>query len=194
MNITTLTVVNACLASMGEEPINSIASTDNAFVNSALFALEQAVTDEQSRGWYFNIEQLRLLPDVGDKNYYVPADVIDLHDDDNKPSWMHLRGRRLYNNDDAAYVTGTNELRVSIIRLLAFEDLPIMARRLVKAAAVALFQRSYDGDSAKIADADREYQMAYVSLNAQHIRAVGANLLPSRGARHTKYRRLETPR
>ena len=61
MNITQLTVVNACLASMGEEPINSLAD-ENAFVNSAKFALEQANINEQTRGWYFNLETITLHP------------------------------------------------------------------------------------------------------------------------------------
>ena len=76
MLVTQLTVVNACLASMGEEPINSLAE-ENAFVNSAKFALENANINEQSAGWWYNKERLRIIPDVNG-SYVVPSDVIDL--------------------------------------------------------------------------------------------------------------------
>lgn len=180
MNITQLTVVNACLASMGEEPINSLAE-GNAFVNSAKFALEQATINEQSRGWYFNTENTVLRPDARDQRYYLPADIIDFTKDDHNPGWLTSRGNSLFNSEAGEFVTGTSPIKVRVIRLLAFEDLPLMARRMTKAAAVLLFQQSYDGDSTKINEAGTEYQMAYTYLNTQHIKAVGANFLPRRG-------------
>ncbi len=181
MNITQLTVVNACLASMGEEPINSLAE-DNAFVNSAKFALEQATINEQSRGWYFNIETINVTPDTRDDMYRVPADVLDFTKDDFNPGWMSLRGRRVYDNENGDYLLGKTPMKVRIIRLIAFEDIPIMARRMTKAAAVILFQQSYDGDQIKVKEAQDEYAMAYAMLNTQHIKSVGANFLPRRGA------------
>lgn len=193
MNITQLTVVNACLASMGEEPINSLAE-DNAFVNSAKFALEQATINEQSRGWYFNIENITVHPDAVDQFYRVPADVLDFTKDDFNPGWMSLRGLRIYDNDNGDFFTGTTPVKVRIIRLVSFEDIPIMARRMTKAAAVILFQQSYDGDQLKIKEAQDEYGMAYALLNTQHIKSVKANFLPRRGAelRRAGDRRLPT--
>lgn len=180
MNITQLTVINACLASMGEEPINSLAD-ENAFINGAKFALEQANINEQTRGWYFNMETLTVHPHSIDKQYYIPADVIDFTQEKVNPGWLNLRGNKIYDSDNAEYLTGTSPFKVRIIRLLTFEDLPIMARRMVKGAAVMLFQQSYDGDSTKIQEAQQEYQMAYTYLNTQHIKSVGANFLPRRG-------------
>lgn len=191
MNITQLTVVNACLASMGEEPINSLGD-DNAFVNSAKFALEQANINEQSLGWYFNTETLTIYPHSVDGFYYLPSDILDFHKNELNPSWAVLRGTRVYDKDKAEYYTGTAPLKLSILRLLAFEELPIMARRLVKAAAVTIFQQSYDGDNLKIQEAQAEYGTAFAFLKTQHIKAVGANFLPSRGVPVGRYRRLPT--
>lgn len=197
MNITKLTVVNECLASMGEEPINSLAEV-NAYVNSALFALENANLNEQSEGWWFNKEVIELVPDK-DGFYILPSDIIDLNVDE-VPPWMSYRDGRLYNNTEGQFLKGTRRLAVNVIRLVAFERLPIIARRLIKASAVAAFQKSYDGDAAKIADADEEYGMARVLAKAQHIRAVRANLSAGwagaarlhAGPRYG--RRLRTPR
>lgn len=172
MLVTQLTVVNACLASMGEEPINSLAE-ENAFVNSAKFALENSVVNVQSEGWWFNKEIVKILPDV-DGQYVVPADVIDLNVE-TTPGWLAMRNNRLYDTSKAEFLLGTRAMEVDIIRLLSFEDLPFHAKRLVKAATVILFQQSYDGDIQKMRDAAAEYAMAYALCKAQHIRAVGAN-------------------
>lgn len=193
MRVTTLTVVNACLASMGEEPINSLAEV-NAFVNSATFALEQATINEQSIGWWFNKECLKILPDVNGL-YIVPTDVIDL-DAEQNPGWLSVRDNRLYSSADADYLKGTKPVEANIIRLLDFEDLPFHAKRLVKAAAVVMFQQSYDGDVTKIQEAQTEYNQAYIQVRAQHIRSVRANFstLPRRQSMMMGTQRLRTPR
>lgn len=133
MLVTKLTVVNACLASMGEEPINSLAE-ENAFVTSALFSLEQAVQNEQAIGWYFNKEQLQLQPDT-DGQYNVPVDIIDL-DTEQTPKWLVLRGRRLYSTADAKYLTGTKPVAANVIRFVPFDDLPFNAKRLDRKSVV----------------------------------------------------------
>lgn len=194
MLITQLTVVNACLASMGEEPINSLAE-ENAFVNSAKFAFENSVSNIQSEGWWFNKEILTIRPDTSGR-YIVPSDVLDLNVE-TTPGWLAMRGNRLYDTAHAEFLEGTHSMDVDIIRLLSFEDLPYHARRLVKAATVILFQQSYDGDAQKVKDAKDEYTLAYHLCKAQHIRAVGANF-GTASARQAHmvggHRGLRTPR
>jgi hypothetical protein len=157
---------------MGEEPINSLAES-NAFVNSAKFSLENATINEQSAGWWFNKECLRLVPDIGGE-YIVPSDIIDL-DIDANPKWLVVRGTRLYSTAEAKFVTGTRPYDANVIRLLSFEDCPFHMKRVIKAAAVILFQQSYDGDATKISEAQTEYQQAFLYCKSQHIRAVKAN-------------------
>jgi hypothetical protein len=157
---------------MGEEPINSLAET-NAFVNSALFALENANINEQSEGWWFNKESVEIIPDVNGE-YIVPSDIIDL-DIDTNPGWLTVRSGRLYNTDGGVRYTGTAPVKVNVLRLLAFEDVPFHGKRLIKASAVVLFQQSYDGDATKIKEAETEYMLARQLAKSQHIRAVGAN-------------------
>ena len=131
---------------------------------------------------YFGIGYpLAVHPHAVDKRYYLPADVIDFTQEKVNPGWLTMRGNKMYDSDNAEFLEGTSPFKVRIIRLLTFEDLPIMARRMVKGAAVMLFQQSYDGDSTKIQEAQQEYQMAYTYLNTQHIKSVGANFLPRRG-------------
>ncbi|ANH51098.1 tail fibers protein [Pseudomonas phage VSW-3] len=179
---------------MGEEPINSMAE-ENAFVNSAKFALENATSNVQSEGWWFNKECTKMIPDA-DGYYTVPADIIDL-DIDSNPKWLAVRGNRLYNTAEGDYLLGKQEYRANIIRLLDFDDCPFHAKRLIKAMTVLLFQQSYDGDAQKIKEAEQEYSMAYQLAKSQHIRAVKANF-GTKAARMAKMNggqiRLRTPR
>jgi hypothetical protein len=194
MLITELTVVNACLASMGEEPINSLSET-NAFVNSALFALENANLNEQSEGWWYNKERIQIFPDINGL-YIVPSDVIDL-DVDHKPAWLTIRNQRLYDTNGGHQLTGTSPLWVHITRLLEFENVPLIGRRTIKASAVLSFQQSYDGDAVKIKEAETEYAMAHALAKVQHIRAIKANFGQA-NRRHAmqvgSVGRLRTPR
>lgn len=174
MLITELDVVNDCLASMGESPANSL-NVSNPFITSAKNALANAQVAEQSVGWFFNIETVRLLPTV-DQEYYVPADCLALTTE-KTPNNIVIRGRRLYDRSVGEYYRNTKPIKVEIIRNVPFDDLPFHAQRMIKAATVVTFQRSYDGDEIKIRDAEREYALARQFLMAEHIRSVRANMI-----------------
>lgn len=174
MLITELQVVNACLASMGEAPANSLDEA-NAFITSARDALSQKLPDEQSAGWYYNTECTTIVPNT-DGEYYAPADTLGLAARVNPP-WVSLRGRRLYDNRNAVYLNGDKPVKVTLIRLLPLEDCPYHAARAIRAATVIYFQQAFDGDEAKIAQAYSQYQDARRELMAEHIRAVQANML-----------------
>lgn len=174
MILSRLEVVNACLASMGESPVNSV-NESSPFIASALNAMESAHANEQSLGWFFNLERITINP-TEDGEYYVPADCLGLSTD-KTPNYITIRGRRLYDRSQGEYLTGTKPLVVHIIRNVPFDDLPYHARRLVKAATVVEFQKSYDGDEIKIRDAEREYDIARQYLMAEHTRNVRANMI-----------------
>lgn len=174
MLITKLTVVNACLASMGEAPANSL-NDSNQLIASALEAMTTTSPSEQSFGWYFNLEQIQIHPTT-EGYYYVPNDVLGLSINHHSGS-ITIRGRRLYDRSIGAALQGTKALSVVIIRHLDFEDLPFHAQRLIQAATVLYFQKSYDGDEMKIVDAQEEYFKARTQLMAEHIRSTQANML-----------------
>lgn len=172
--ITKLTVVGACLASMGEAAPNSL-DESNPFIQSALLALNYCSPSEQSRGWYFNMEHIKVVPTT-DQEYFVPGDVLGLVPK-MSPNHIVIRGRRLYDTARGEPYTGTKPIRVSVIRNIPFEDLPFHAQRVVQAATVMYFQESYDGDPVKIDQARQEYAMAIQHLNAEHTRSVNVNML-----------------
>lgn len=174
MFVTQLDVVNACLASMGESPVNSL-DTNNIFITSALNAMRAANLEEQSFGWYFSHERVELKPTV-EGEVFVPTDTIGLKVKSNPP-WLSIRARRLYDNRKGQRFTTKVPVQVELIRLVTFEDLPYHAQRAVKAKTVIKFQQDYDGDDVKIDQASNEYGEARALLMAEHTRAVGANML-----------------
>lgn len=172
--ITELDIVNACLKSMGRSPINSL-SGGSPIIASARECIETALMEEQGIGWWFNTEYLELDADT-DGFVYTPADTLAL-DVEANPPWMATRGNRIYDNRKGDYFKTTGKTKVVITRLIQLDDLPYQAQRLVQTAAVLGFQDAFDADDAKIKTATAAYQKAYAILKAQHIRAVGANVL-----------------
>lgn len=180
--ITELDVVNRCLATMGELPINSLEGTRNPIVTNARSAFRDVGIEEQAQGWWFNTEIVKLSPqgaEPAEPGYYrPPTDCLSLATkDDFNPSWLSVRNRKLYDNGRAEFYTGTQDMQVKIIRLIPFDDLPYNAQRLIRDSVVFKFQMDYDGDELKIQQAEARYTEAYAICMADHIRSVKANLL-----------------
>ncbi|UGL61138.1 tail tubular protein A [Pseudomonas phage Eisa9] len=181
MMLTELEVVNECLASMGELPINSIANSTNPMVTNARAAFQRANVGEQGVGWWFNTETVKITPQT-DGTCFVPADTLSLYTKDKyNPQWLTIRGRKLYDTGNAEYYTTGNPISIKLIRYLPFNDLPYNAQRLVAAATVEKFQLNYDGDQQKQTAASDEYTASYALCMMDHTRAVGANMLNDGG-------------
>lgn len=195
MFYTKLDVVNRCLASVGELPINTIENTTNPMVTTAVETLHQACLDEQGAGWWFNTEVVRLVPQV-DGTYAVPTDCMSLYTlDQFNPYWLTIRGRKLYNSHGGEPYTGDRTLEVKIIRALPFEDLPFNAQKMVMSATVERFLNDYDGDEQKIATASDDYTGNYALCMADHTRSVNVNMLAQGGIAAARIRqRIPTGR
>lgn len=175
--ITELSVVNACLNSIGEMRVNSITGSTNPMVTNARTALQRVMAQEQSINWWFNTETVTLNPLV-DGRYQAPSDTLELSSQKNgNPGWLTLRGNYLYNTEGGEYFTGTNPMRVRIVRMLPLSDIPYTAKQLIQTATIYRFLVDFDGDELKIRGAADDYEAAFALCNAAHTRAVGANML-----------------
>jgi hypothetical protein len=178
MFISELDVVNACLATMGEAPLNTL-NDDHVYKDAALGYLEEYNMVEQAFGYWFNREYLTLLPDSETAHIAIPQDVLEVREV-LQGVWAQpaavQRGNRAYNLATNSF-EWTTPLSVEVVRLLPFEQLPFIAADLVKHAAILRFQREYDGDAQRYQEIGREYSRAYKAVRAQHIRHVRPNLL-----------------
>lgn len=175
---TELTVVNACLKTLGELRVNDL-DEDHSMVPEARAAFALCNVQEQARRWWFNCEVVILKRDA-DGSVYVPADTIEIYP--HCPQYVQ-RGRRLYHTGSRTVEPGYNipetQLRCFIVRLVPYEDLPVAAQNVILYATQLEFMAGYDADSNRYQQITRQYQDAYVTLNADHIRASKTNLFRS---------------
>lgn len=175
MFISELDVVNECIASLGESPLNAI-DEDHPLIAPALRMLRIANMREQAKGWWFNRETVILSPDPNSGYVYVPEDTINI--DPTNP-WTHLvvRGNRLYDPQrDNGYVINARVV-CTLLRRVPFEDLPALAAAYVSLCVQQDFQKAYDADRLKYEQIVRDKQEAYLVLRAEDIRNAGVNLL-----------------
>ncbi|APU00303.1 tail protein [Ralstonia phage RS-PII-1] len=182
--LTTLDVVNACLATMGESPLNAL-DADHPYVQSALNAMSEASMTELSRGWWFNIDTVMLKPDAEHGFVYLPDDVLNV---DTPASQLVQRGRRLYDSVNSTYdmTLALSAMQAAVIpaivtRDVPFDDLPILAQHLISARTALQFQASYDGDSKRYQELGQHYQQMYNTIKAHDIRNRRVNMLTSPG-------------
>jgi hypothetical protein len=142
--------------------------------------LDQSNTLEQSRGWWFNTDYLTLSPDSVSGFIYVPGEALDV--DPGYPA-LTYRSRRIYDRTNGTYdlrgflsQAHRSTLPVVAIQNIPFEDLPPLAQRVVAARTALSFQASFDGDHDKYIKLGDEYQQAFNTLKAQHIRHQRVNL------------------
>lgn len=157
MVATTLEVVNDCLAVMGEAPLNTI-SEDHAFKTAAITILERNNRNVQANGWWFNQELLTLTVNPTDLRIYLPNDTgTFIVTDRSKRDEFAQRGRVIYNlTKGTDMFSAGDSLKISLIRQLAFEDLPNSANAYIARKTVLDFQLDYDGDQTKVRNLQAE--------------------------------------
>lgn len=178
MRLSTLDVVNDCLSTMSETPLNTI-QADHPLVASALKLLREANARIQASGWWFNREVVELKPDTRTNNILLPADFLAVDPQDRQNRYTQ-RGKRLYDLDTQS-VTFEKAVTVAMIRLIPFEDLPWTAQDLVRGATLIRFLESYDADELRIQQVTQDYLMAYQATMTEHTRFVKPNILSQGG-------------
>jgi len=118
MRLTELDIVNQCLASMGETPVNAV-DADHPYIAAARAKLAVASTQEQAKGWWFNTDFVTLRPDATTHFIYVPNDAINVNPSDAGNATV-IRGRRLYDRFAATYEF-TAPVQVELVRELALD-------------------------------------------------------------------------
>lgn len=176
MNNTKLEVVNECIATMGESPLESL-DDDHAYKAAALAMLAKNNRREQKRGWWFNSEYVKLVPDVSGY-VYVPLDAISVKTVNPRADYWAARGNRLYNRRNNNYLFTTPVL-VDLVRELAYEDLPQHAADAVSARTVWMFQKAYDADTQRMQILMQEYREALAELKAEDVQNERPNMLAS---------------
>lgn len=172
--MTSLEVVNACLATMGQNPINSLNDPHPMrFVATSLLYKENR--RHQATGRWYNMERVTLTPDSNDGKIYLPGDKINFRADSRE---VTARGRVLYDLANGTPIF-TKAQKGVLIRLIPFDDLPESAAAWIASEVVLKFQMSYDGDVQKTKQLAIDAATAKAEENTDHIRNRHSNMITS---------------
>lgn len=186
---TKLDAVNHCLASIGREPVATLATPD-LDAAMAVASLDQMSLDIQSnggKGWWFNQEKnWRLQPNTTTGEVTVPNNTLsllearsDFHDQGNR---LAIRGLRVYDTDQHTFdlrglVGKDGTIHFTLLLLLEYDQLPATARSAIAWSARRLFSGDTVGDANQ---EQREYQReqrAWAMLQAEDTRSRRSNYL-----------------
>ena len=129
---TELSAVNSILGAIGQAPVTSLVY-DNPEIAFIYNLLRDANVDTQAEGWHFNTEKHVTFSPDSNKHILIGNDILsmDLHDNYTKrTSNLVRRNGRLYDKIDHTDEFD-GDLDLDVVRLYAFEDLPIIFRRFI---------------------------------------------------------------
>lgn len=132
--VTELDAVNEIIGIIGQAPINSLEDEADTDSLNAQSILQRISRELQSKGWSWNFETTSLTPDSRTKKIAY------------RDEWLRLEDCSLVRREGYAYDISkstnlfTSPVTASIVRLVAFEDLPEVARRYVTLRAGRIFQ------------------------------------------------------
>lgn len=179
----TLDVVNDCLATLGEAPLNAL-TEPHEFRGTAQRILARASKRIQATGWWFNTEAITLTPNPTGQ-IVLPGDYLkwqsgvrssdQLVRGQSKP-WLVDRAGRIYDTRNRTFVI-TEDVTGELVRELPFDTLPTVVNDYIAAEAVLKFQSNFDADNSKRQELTQAWQLARTEARAENIRQLGVNLL-----------------
>lgn len=170
-----LDVVNMMLGTQGENPLASLTDT-HPMLATCQEVLDRNMRRIEADGWWYNMEELSLIPNTVDQAVYLPNDCLEVR----TPAYnIVARGNRIYNLSGGTFVFTESKLDVTLTRLIAFEDLPEIAAQYIATFAVLEYQMAYDGDTAKTSQLKAMLAKQEIELNAAHTRNRKVNLINS---------------
>ena len=145
-----LDAVNTILSTIGEPPINSLTGQQNQDAAIARNILSEISREVQSQGWHFNtLYNISLSPD-SNKHIILSNEVVRVDNDTSVPRDGSVstvnesrsviqRGNKLFDKTNNTFEFSTS-IRLTLVYLYPFEELPEPARRYVNIKAARVFQ------------------------------------------------------
>ena len=150
---TELEAVNTILSSVGEPPIVSLTGAQNADATIARNILSEISREVQSQGWHFNTFVDKTLSPDSSGEISLATDVVRVDNDPtaqggissrstltspNDTRDIIQRGNKLFDKTNNTY-TFSSSVRVTLVYLYNFEDLPEPARRYITVRSARVF-------------------------------------------------------
>lgn len=159
---TKLDAVNIVLSNIGQSPVTSIDS-NNAMVAMAVNLIDEVSESLQSEGWGFNTERgYPFIPDVNN-NILIPTNVLSFDTNDYNATEVVVRSDKLYDKRAHSFVF-TSPIKLDVVWLFDFEDLPVAFRNYVAMRAANLFAGRAVGSAEQVKFGEREEAQARAAL------------------------------
>ena len=135
-----LEAVNTCLGYLGEAPVNSISNTSELPVSAAnaVSILDEVSREVQSEGWHFNTVKEYVLSPTNN-SITLPTNTLQVDHEGTENVDLVQRGLSLYDRKNQT-TTFTSDIKVTIVLLLDWDDLPEQARRYIALRATRSLQ------------------------------------------------------
>lgn len=170
-----LGVVNQCLATMGEAPLTSI-NAASPYVVAALSLLQEETLAFQVAGWWFNKEVRTIQPNVNGE-VYLPANCIEAYTSILAKDYIK-RGSRMYSLQSNSYNIG-KPLELTLVTALRFEELPVVAQRVVACRVAFEFQNKFVASSSSAALLKQRLDKAETEFLKEHVKLAKTNFMNS---------------
>jgi hypothetical protein len=175
---TVLEAVNQIIATIGEPPVNSV--EDNGVIDAvmALQALSAVNRAVQLKGWHWNTEEnYPIAATYPEGELRLPRNTlkVDTSGADGDLDLVH-RGQRLYDRKNHTFQIGRS-VKVDIVFLLPFEELPEAARTYITVKAARRFNEGQIGSELLSNFTLRDEQMALFALEEAEGETADYNIL-----------------
>ena len=143
-----LEAVNTMLSAVGEPPINFLDDQKNADAAIAQNILTEISREVQGHGWHFNTQSgVSLTPDDSTKHINLTDSMVRVDIENWASSTSSTvdsrdvtqRGDRLFNRTDNTYEF-TKDVKVTVVYVLDWSELPEPVRRFITIRAARIFQ------------------------------------------------------
>lgn len=151
---------------IGESPISSLSAgaavADAVTAQSTLSEVNRAV---QSKGWHFNTDKsITLTPAAFTNEITLPTNCIRVDTvDEDRDLDVAQRGTRLYDRKNHTYEF-EDSVKVDMVILLPFTDLPESARHYITVRSARVFQARTVGSDALYQFSREDEQDALIGL------------------------------
>lgn len=159
---TELEAVNYIIGTIGEMPFDSLEDASVGDVVKARAMLAFKNRQLQATGWEWNREEdLELTPNESGE-ILLPANTLSVDASDHTKKIVE-RGRKLYDREAKTFVF-TEPVKVDLITLLPFEEIPQTARDFITISAGRVFQAGFVGSQILDRLNEDDEQIAMIAL------------------------------
>ena len=172
--LTELDAINQMLSAIGSDPVATLEDSTDIDAINARRLLKEVSRHVQRQGWDFNKTTRTYTPDVNTHRIVWDDTIITLKSNDNNT--YVKRGKYIFNMTDGTYEF-PEDLEVTVIYGLDFEDLPDCFKEYITAKAALDFQARYFSDASVSQDLQYALQIAYQDIVQYDMDMQDANIL-----------------